>query len=279
MLSGAGAGTGGYDRRSMPAAFACRRVAPFLTLAFAACATVPVPETAPVLTIRRAADRGHADHGWLDSRHTFSFADYRDPRHMGFRCLRVMNEDRIAPGGGFDMHTHRDMEIVTYVLEGALEHRDSLGNGEILRPGEFQRMSAGTGIDHGEFNPSSTEPVHFYQIWIRPDRAGRAPEYEQKAFDERGRRHRFQLVASPDGADGSLRIGQDARIALATLDPEREVAWMVAPDRFAWIQVLRGVVRIGGAELAAGDGASLAGPAELRIEALAAAEVMAFDLP
>lgn len=165
-----------------------------------------------MFALRRAGDRGHLDHGWLDTYHTFSFGSYRDPRHMGFRALRVMNEDRVAPGQGFGTHPHHDMEIVTYVLEGALEHEDSMGNGEVLRPGEFQRMSAGTGITHSEFNPSSDEPVHLYQIWLRPERTGIEPSYEQKQFAEEGRRNRLQLVASRDAAAGALRIYQDARI-------------------------------------------------------------------
>src|SRR5512143_3324901 len=159
-----------------------------------------------MITVRRSGDRGHFDHGWLDTRHTFSFADYRDPAHMGFRSLRVMNEDRVQPGQGFGMHGHRDMEIITYVLQGALEHRDSLGTGSVLRPGEFQRMSAGTGIRHSEFNPSSTEPVHLYQIWLLPDEKGLRPSYEQKSFSEDERRGRLRLVASPDAEDGSLLI-------------------------------------------------------------------------
>jgi quercetin 2,3-dioxygenase len=171
-----------------------------------------------VIHIRKAADRGHANHGWLDTYHTFSFASYRDPRHMGFRSLRVMNEDFVQPGQGFGTHPHRDMEIVTYVLEGALEHKDSMGNGEVLRPGEFQRMSAGTGITHSEFNPSGTEPVHLYQIRLFPERKGIEPSYEQRRFPEDERHNRLRLVASRDAADGSLLIQQDARIYLASLD-------------------------------------------------------------
>src|SRR3954468_4378211 len=164
--------------------------------------------------IRKSADRGHFDHGWLDTYHTFSFADYYDPANMGFRSLRVMNEDRVAPGGGFGMHGHRDMEIVTCVLSGALEHKDSLGHGEVLRPGEFQHRTAGRGIRHSEFNPSASEPVHLYQIWLLPERAGLTPSYEQKAFAESEKRDRWRLVASPDGGDGSLTIRQDARLYL-----------------------------------------------------------------
>src|SRR4051812_1049428 len=171
-----------------------------------------------MLQLRRANERGHANHGWLDTYHTFSFASYHDPRHMGFRALRVMNEDRVAPGEGFGMHAHQDMEIVTCVLEGALEHKDSLGNGEVLRPGELQRMSAGTGIRHSEFNPSKTEPVHLYQIWLHPSQKGMKPSYEQKAFPDAGQHNQLQLIASPDGAGGALTIHTDAQIYRARLE-------------------------------------------------------------
>ncbi|MFO0962188.1 MAG: pirin family protein [Phycisphaerales bacterium] len=239
-----------------------------------------------MITIRRSDERGHADHGWLDTYHTFSFADYHDPAHMAFRVLRVMNEDRVAPGQGFGMHPHHDMEIVTLVLEGALEHRDSLGNGELLRPGELQRMTAGTGITHSEFNPSRTEPVHLYQIWIFPERRGLEPSYEQRAFDPVGRRNALQLVASRDGAEGSLRIHQDARIHLANLEPGKSLELEVAAGRHAWLQVLRGAATVGGHELAAGDGASASGPERIAVTAAAGgagagagAELMLFDLP
>src|SRR5262245_15196351 len=176
-----------------------------------------------MLTIRLRNQRGHFDHGWLNTYHTFSFADYFDPAHHNFRALRVINEDRVAPGQGFGMHGHRDMEIVTIVLSGALEHRDSLGNGEVLRPGELQRMTAGTGIRHSEFNPSDKEPVHLYQIWLLPERAGLKPGYEQKPFDPVEKHNRLRLVASPDAADGSLTIHQDARLYLADLDASGKV--------------------------------------------------------
>ena len=172
-----------------------------------------------MIQVRKAAERGHFDHGWLDTYHTFSFGDYSDLAHMGFRSLRVINDDRVAPGQGFGMHGHRDMEIVTYVLDGALEHRDSLGNGSIIKAGELQRMTAGTGVRHSEFNPSDTEWVHLYQIWLLPERKGLKPSYEQLALGEEDRRGRFRLVASPDGADGSLTIQQDARLYLASLSP------------------------------------------------------------
>src|SRR5262245_31983809 len=187
-----------------------------------------------MIQIRKAADRGHADHGWLDTYHTFSFASYRDPRFMGFRVLRVMNEDVVQPGQGFGTHPHENMEIVTYVLEGALEHRDSMGNGEVLRPGEFQRMSAGTGITHSEFNPSNDEPVHLYQIWLFPEEEGIEPSYEQKRFPEEQRQNRLRLVASHDAAEGSLRIHQDARIYLSTLGDGEEVRHNLGPGRYGW---------------------------------------------
>lgn len=231
-----------------------------------------------MISLRKAGERGHADHGWLDSYHTFSFADYQDPRFTRFRSLRVMNEDVIAPGQGFGTHPHRDMEIVTYVLEGALEHRDSMGNGQVLRPGEFQRMTAGTGITHSEFNPSSTEPVHLYQIWLFPDRKGLEPSYEQKRFAPEQRHNRLRLVASPTADDGSLRIHQDARIHLASLDPQRQITHVLGEDRYGWLQVLRGQVTLNGQLLASGDGASISELRQLTIEAVDAAEIMLFDL-
>ncbi|MCL4201315.1 MAG: pirin family protein [Pirellulaceae bacterium] len=231
-----------------------------------------------MIDIRKAADRGHANHGWLDTYHTFSFASYRDPRHMGFRALRVMNEDFIQPGQGFGTHPHHDMEIVTYVLEGALEHRDSMGNGEVLRPGEFQRMSAGTGITHSEFNPSDTEPVHLYQIWLFPERKGIEPSYEQRRFPEVERHNRLRLVASRDAADGSLSIQQDARIYLSSLDEGRHVFHQLTPGRHAWLQVLRGSVTLNNTSLEASDGAAVSGEYTLDIVAKRPAEIMLFDL-
>lgn len=231
-----------------------------------------------MIQTRKARDRGHFDHGWLDTYHTFSFADYYDPAHTHFRALRVMNEDRVAPGQGFGTHPHRDMEIVTYVLSGALEHRDSMGNGEVLRPGEFQRMSAGTGITHSEFNPSPTEPVHLYQIWLFPERKGIEPSYEQKRFPEKERHNRLRLVASPDAAEGSLLIHQDARIYLASLDAGRQVTHESASGRHAWLQVLRGEVELNGQPLSEGDGAGVNDEWELTIHAAASSEVMLFDL-
>jgi quercetin 2,3-dioxygenase len=239
---------------------------------------IPTSGREQVIRIRKAHDRGHAALGWLDTYHTFSFSTYQDPEHMGFRSLRVMNEDYVAPGQGFGTHPHRDMEIVTYVLEGALEHRDSMGNGEVLRPGEFQRMSAGTGITHSEFNPSASEPVHFYQIWLLPERNGIEPGYEQKRFPEHGRSNRLRLVASRDAAEGSLTIHQDARIYLASMEPSAEITHALQAGRHAWVQVLRGVVSLGQHELQAGDGAALSDELELTLKARDAAEVMLFDL-
>lgn len=231
-----------------------------------------------MITIRKANDRGHANHGWLDTYHTFSFSSYRDPAHVHFRALRVMNEDFVAPGQGFGTHPHEDMEIVTYVLEGALEHRDSMGNGEVLYPGEFQRMSAGTGITHSEFNPSATEPVHLYQIWLFPERKGIEPSYEQKRFEESERHNQLRLVASPDAAQDSLLIHQDARIFLASLDEGREVTHPLSFGRHAWLQVLRGSVSINGQRLDTSDGAAVSDESLLTIQANNSAEVMLFDL-
>jgi len=231
-----------------------------------------------MMHIRKANDRGHLNHGWLDTYHTFSFADYYDPDHMGFRALRVMNEDRVHPGQGFGMHGHRDMEIITYVLEGALEHKDSMGNGEVLRPGEFQRMSAGTGIRHSEFNPSAGEAVHLYQIWLEPNAHGVRPSYEQKAFAEEERRGKLRLVASPDGADGSLTIQQDARVYLSTLQPGETVSHSLAPGHHAWLQVLRGQVNANGTPLDTSDGLAVSEESDLKIVGAQAAEVMLFDL-
>lgn len=227
---------------------------------------------------RRAAERGHADHGWLDTFHTFSFGDYFDPAHTSFRALRVMNEDRIAPGQGFGMHGHRDMEIVTYVLSGALQHKDSLGNGEVLRPGELQRMSAGSGIRHSEFNPSDVEPVHLYQIWLTPREVGLVPSYEQKAFAAAERLDRLRLVASPDGSEGSLTIQQDARIYLSTLSLGTNLGHRLAVGRHAWLQVLSGRVALNDQPLETSDGAAVSDEQLLSMSASEPAEVMLFDL-
>ena len=200
------------------------------------------------IRIRKAADRGHARYDWLDTWHTFSFDTYYDPAHMGFRSLRVINEDRVQPGQGFGMHGHQDMEIITYVLEGALEHRDSMGTGSIIHAGEFQRMSAGTGVLHSEFNPSPTEPVHLYQIWLLPSQKGLPPSYEQREFSEGEKQARFRLVASPDGSE-SLTIHQDAEIFLCSLDAGQQATHELQEGRHAWLQVLRGAVEVNGQKL------------------------------
>jgi redox-sensitive bicupin YhaK (pirin superfamily) len=230
-----------------------------------------------MIQLRKAHERGHADHGWLDTRHTFSFADYYDPRHMGFRALRVLNEDRVRPGEGFGTHGHRDMEILSYVLQGALEHRDSLGSGAVLRPGELQRMTAGTGVRHSEFNPSPNEPVHFYQVWLLPERTGLTPGYEQRSFPAEQRRGQLRLVASRDGRDGSLTIHQDADVYLAALADGQEVRHELKRPH-AWLQVLRGAVRLNDQSLTAGDGAAVSAEKALVVRAVGESEVMVFDL-
>jgi redox-sensitive bicupin YhaK (pirin superfamily) len=232
-----------------------------------------------MITIRKAKDRGHADHGWLDTYHTFSFADYRDPRHMGWGPLRVINDDRVAPGTGFPTHAHRDMEILTYVLEGALEHRDSLGTGSVIRPGEVQRMSAGTGVRHSEYNASKTEPVHLLQIWIEPARVGIAPGYEQKAFGEAERRGQLRLIAAADGRDGAVTIHQNAAVYATTLERGERVEHALAPGRLAWLQVARGALLVNGERLAEGDGAAIDKERRLSLAALEPAEALLFDLP
>ena len=231
-----------------------------------------------MLAIRRAGDRGLADHGWLLSRHTFSFADYHDPRHMGFRALRVINEDRVQPGRGFGTHGHRDMEILSYVLEGALRHKDSTGTGSVIVPGDVQRMSAGTGVMHSEFNASDKERVHFLQIWLLPSRRGIAPGYEQKTFDAEAKRGRLRLVASPDGADGSVTVRADASLYASLLDPGQRVEHAVGAGRHVWIQVARGKVDVAGQELDAGDGASSSDAGDLPIVGVEPAELLVFDL-
>lgn len=231
-----------------------------------------------MLTVRRSEERGHADHGWLNSYHTFSFAGYHDPQHMGFRSLRVMNEDRVAGGQGFGTHAHRDMEIVSYVLSGELEHKDSMGNGEVLRPGEFQRITAGTGITHSEFNPSKDESTHFYQIWLLPERSGLEPSYEQKSFDPVGRQNQLQLVASQDATDGSLKIHQDARIYLLDLTADNRLEYHLPPGRHAWIQVLRGAISVNNESLRTSDAAAISDESQIELRAAEPAELMLFDL-
>jgi redox-sensitive bicupin YhaK (pirin superfamily) len=230
-----------------------------------------------MIQIRKANARGHADHGWLKTFHTFSFAGYVDPDQMGFRSLRVMNEDRVDPGQGFGTHRHDNMEIISYVLSGSLEHKDSMGNGEILRPGEFQRISAGSGIAHSEFNPSQVEPVHFYQIWLTPNVRNIEPSYEQKEFRRDEKLGKLRLVASPDGADGSLSIHQDANIFLSVVDGS-EIRHDQAPNRFAWLQVLSGELTLNGESLSTSDGAAIRDETTLSIHGTADSEFMLFDL-
>lgn len=231
-----------------------------------------------MFNIRRRGQRGHFDHGWLNTYHTFSFSQYYDPAWTSFRSLRVINEDVVQPGKGFGMHGHRDMEIITHVLSGQLEHRDSLGNGGVLTPGELQHMSAGSGIRHSEFNPSSSEPVHLYQIWITPTRNGLPPRYQQKRFDPAEWKDRLRVVASPDGREGSLQIQQDALLLMGALAPESTLAHALAADRHAWLQVLRGSVELAGQQLSAGDGVAMSQEVEFAIKAASPAEVLLFDL-
>jgi len=231
-----------------------------------------------MITLRPARERGHADHGWLDSHHTFSFADYHDPKHMGFRALRVINEDRVAPGRGFGTHGHRDMEIVSYVLDGALEHKDSMGTGSVIQPGDVQRMSAGTGVLHSEFNASKTAPVHFLQIWILPEKAGLPPGYEQKAFPAAERQGKLRVIAARDGRDGAVTVHQDVTLYAALLDPGEGVRHPLASGRHAWVQVARGAVDLGGYLLKAGDGAAVSSEPELVLQAREPTELLVFDL-
>ena len=231
-----------------------------------------------MIQLRKAEDRGHADHGWLNTWHTFSFASYHDPSHMQFRSLRVMNEDRVAPGRGFGTHAHEDMEIVSYVLEGSLAHQDSMGHSAVLTPGEFQRISAGRGITHSEYNPSSSEQVHFYQIWLLPRSRGIAPDYEQKRFHDSELLNTLRLVASPDGENGALSIHQDARIYLSRLEAGRTLDVDIPPGRHVWLQQLRGSTTLNGRPLDASDGAAVSDETKLDIQATTAAELMLFDL-
>jgi redox-sensitive bicupin YhaK (pirin superfamily) len=228
-----------------------------------------------MIQLRPAEERGETKIGWLDSRHSFSFSDYYDPAHMNFRSLRVINEDWVAPGQGFGTHPHRDMEILTYVLEGALEHRDSMGTGAVIRPGELQKMSAGTGITHSEFNPSPKAPVHLLQIWIQPDRKGLKPVYEQHTFAKGELDGGFRLIAGPQGA---ISIHQDADLYAARLEAGQQTAHSLKPGRHAWVQLARGQVRLNGTEMKAGDGAAVSGEEQLAFEALAPSEILLFDL-
>jgi redox-sensitive bicupin YhaK (pirin superfamily) len=230
-----------------------------------------------MLTIRRSADRGHADHGWLDSRHSFSFADYYDPDHMGFRALRVINQDRVAAGAGFGTHPHKDMEIISYVLDGELAHKDSMGNGSTIRPGDVQRMTAGTGVLHSEANPSKKDKVHFLQIWILPEARGLKPGYEQKTFGDE-RKGKLRLVASRDGRDGSVTVHQDVALYAGVFDGEESARVALAPGRHAWVQVARGSIECNGEKLEPGDGAALSEVAAIELAHGRGAEVLVFDL-
>ncbi len=232
-----------------------------------------------MIRIRPASERGHSKLDWLESRHTFSFADYQDPRHMGISNLRVINDDVVAPGRGFATHGHRDMEIVSYVLEGALEHKDSMGNGSLIRPGEVQRMSAGNGVRHSEFNPSPNEPVHFLQIWLVPNETGVEPAYDQRNFPESERRGRLRLLVSPDGRDGSIATHQEALMYGAHLEAGESVVHAVQADRRAYVHVARGRVEVNGHELGAGDGAAIEDEADIFLSGIGGAEVLLFDLP
>jgi quercetin 2,3-dioxygenase len=231
-----------------------------------------------MLTVRKAEARGITKLDWLDSRHTFSFADYYDPEHMGFHQLRVINEDRVQPGQGFPPHSHRDMEIITYVVEGALEHKDSLGNGSIIRPGEVQRMSAGRGITHSEFNASQTELLHFLQIWILPEQAGLVPSYEQKPVDLSAARGSLSPIASLQGGPGAVKLHQDATISVSLLKRGERLRWNPPRQRYVWLQVARGAIALNEHALSAGDGVGADDKSELRIEAHGASEILLFDL-
>ncbi|QJR12346.1 Quercetin 2,3-dioxygenase [Usitatibacter rugosus] len=228
--------------------------------------------------LRKGQERGHAQHGWLDSFHSFSFADYYDPEHMGFGPLRVINEDRVQAGKGFGTHGHRDMEIISYVLDGELAHKDSMGNGSVIRPGDVQRMSAGTGVHHSEFNGSSDKPVHFLQIWIEPSSRGDKPSYEEKRFDEAAKRGTLRLIASPDGREGSVTVHQDANLYAALVDGAESVEFTQKPGRLTYVHVIRGAVEVNGQALVGGDAMKLTGEAAVRISKGRDAEVLLFDL-
>lgn len=231
-----------------------------------------------MINLRKSHDRGHANHGWLDSYHSFSFADYYDPNEMGFGALRVINEDNVAPRGGFQTHGHSDMEIITYVLQGALEHKDSLGSGGIIKPGDVQRMSAGTGVRHSEFNASQQEPVHFLQIWIEPASLGLAPSYEQKHFSAEEKRGQWRLIASPEGRDGALTLHQDAAVYAAIVSADQTLDYSLAAHRRGYLHLARGHLLLNGYPIEAGDGAKIHGPENLAISAQEEAEMLFFDL-
>ena len=231
-----------------------------------------------MITIRKSEERGHLNYGWLDTYHTFSFDQYYDSAHMHFRTLRVINEDRVAPGKGFPTHSHRDMEIITYILSGTLEHRDSMGNGSVIKPGDVQRMTAGTGVAHSEFNPDESEPVHLLQIWIMPNARNLAPGYEQKFLSEEDRQNKLCLMASPDGSDGSVKINQDARVYASVIEPDTKLTHNLKESRHAWLQVVRGTVSVNEVELNQGDGAAINREDSLIIRAGDLAELLLFDL-
>jgi redox-sensitive bicupin YhaK (pirin superfamily) len=231
-----------------------------------------------MIQLRKADERGHAQHGWLDSHHSFSFADYYDPRHMGFRSLRVINEDRVAPGRGFPTHPHRDMEIVSYVLDGALSHQDSMGTGSVIKPGDVQRMSAGTGVLHSEFNASNEEQVHFLQIWLLPEQRNLPPGYEQKTFRDAEKRGKLRLVASRDGREGSVTVHQDVALYAGLFDAGEKAEHSLSPGRHAWVHVARGSARVNGVELGAGDAAQLSEEERVVVEGVTGGEVLLFDL-
>lgn len=231
-----------------------------------------------MIAVRRASQRGHADHGWLNTFHTFSFADYYDERQMGFRSLRVLNDDTVSAGQGFGTHGHKDMEIVSYVLEGALSHQDSMGTGSTIKPGDVQRMSAGTGVMHSEFNGSKSEPVHFLQIWLLPDKGGIAPGYEQKNFSAADKRGQLKLIASPDGREGSVTIHADAKVYAGTFDAGQKAELPIAKGRGAWVHVAQGTAKVNGQALAAGDGLALEDEGAVSVEGVSGGEVLVFDL-
>lgn len=231
-----------------------------------------------MIKVRKSEERGHADHGWLNTHHTFSFADYYDPEHMGFRSLRVINDDVVAGGGGFGTHPHRDMEIITYIISGALEHRDSLGNGAVMKPGEVQRMTAGTGVKHSEFNHSATEPVHLLQIWILPEKASLPPGYEQKSFSDRLQPGKLVLTVSHDGRDGSLKINQNVNLLVGKFNAGDKASYDLKAGRHAWVQVATGGITLNGVALKEGDGAAISDEKVLNLSGKEASQVLVFDL-
>lgn len=243
-----------------------------------AAVAAPAMRLIEAITVRRGEERGGADHGWLLAKHSFSFSRYQDPRHMGFRSLRVLNEDVVQPGQGFPTHPHRDMEIITYILDGALEHKDSEGNGGVIKPGEVQQMSAGSGIWHSEYNPSGSAPVHLLQIWLLPDKHGHKPRYQQQVIARASVERPLRLIASPDGAEGSVGIHQDARIHACQLVRGQSMAFEVRPERHAWVQIARGELSMNGKTLRAGDGASTSEAGWLKLDAARDAELLIFDL-